>query len=149
MIPLILGAAGAILIADGFEKIPKFGQGGVFSRSLINLTQEAKNIILKKFPRNYKSSWGGKAYNTDNEYRRDGAEIALTTPEIYEANGLVKVEDCDDAVAYDMAKLIFEQSEGRKPDMNNVKDMGAVSAIQLGYKSAKSKEYRDWKKNKS
>jgi hypothetical protein len=47
-----------------------------------------------------------------------------------------------EAIHYKLAKKVFEKEEGRSPNMNDVKDMIVVSAIQAGISHADRGEYK-------
>lgn len=49
----------------------------------------------------------------------------------------INTDDLDEKDFY-FAKWIFEQEEGRAPNMNNMKDMNAVAMIEVGVRYARN-----------
>lgn len=49
-----------------------------------------------------------------------------------------KVENDFDKENYEFAKWVFEKEEGRKPNMNDTKDMNAVSLLEVGIKYSRN-----------
>ena len=64
--------------------------------------------------------------------QQDQIDLSSLSEEEQKMIGWIDIE----TYCYSKAKSFFEESEGRKPNMNNDKDMLVVSAIQLGFQKA-------------
>lgn len=73
-----------------------------------------------------------------------GLEVAVLLAAYPKVDGINEFENLPpntkdaDVLAWDAAKQIFEQEEGREPAMNEGKDTLVLAAIQLGYMKAKA-----------